>query len=69
MKKSLLVVSLFGVLINGCAGRLVVMKDQNGNVQKCEVSAGQQMAIGLLANAQVKNCIKTWESAGYKRVN
>ena len=67
MKNLILVVTFLGLI--GCAGRLVVMKDQNGNVQKCEVSAGQQMAIGLLANAQVKNCIKTWESAGYKRVN
>ena len=68
MKNLILVVTFLGLV--GCAGRLVVMKDpQNGNVQKCEVSAGQQMAIGLLANAQVKNCIKTWEAAGYKRVN
>ena len=68
MKNLILVVTFLGLV--GCAGRLVVMKDpQNGNVQKCEVSAGQQMALGVLANAQVTNCIKSWEAAGYKRVN
>jgi hypothetical protein len=56
-------------LINGCTGKTVLLKNNKGELAKCEVSATDTMHTGIIGrNWTIDNCIKEYESAGYHRV-
>ena len=63
------IVLIFIFLTAGCSGQMQLLRNDKGDVQKCEVTAAQEMTTGkLLANMQQNRCVKTWEQAGYTKI-
>ncbi len=61
-------VSASSVLIS-CSGKMVLMKSDLGDVQKCEVSAQSEMLTGAwAAGREVDRCVEQWTKAGYKKI-
>lgn len=64
------VILLFALLLSSCAGKLTLMKNSDGDIQKCEVSTMSAMTTGmLLANRDINRCVDNLEKAGYKKIN
>mgnify|MGYP003436132933 CR=1 FL=1 len=57
------------ILISGCAGKVALLKNQEGDVAKCEVSSGDTMLTGvIIRDMTINNCIEEYEKAGYKKI-
>ena len=55
--------------VAGCAGKTVLMRNEAGDIQKCEVSTTGAVLGGVIArDMSLKNCEKEWSAAGYKRI-
>lgn len=51
-----------------CTGRLVLMQNDKGDVQKCEVTANEEIMTGaFMSGRQVDRCVEQWEALGYKK--
>ncbi len=62
------IISIFLLfVIIGCAGgRTVLLKNKKGDIQRCEVSAGDAQRTGVIGrDITINNCIKAYEEAGY----
>ena len=68
MRIAVLIVGL-GVLY-GCAGQVALLKNDKGEIAKCEVTQGEAMWSGvIIRDMTVNNCVAEYEKAGYKRIN
>ena len=64
-----LVIVIVGVLY-GCAGQVALLKNDKGEIAKCEVTQGEAMWSGvIIRDMTVNNCVAEYEKAGYKRIN
>jgi hypothetical protein len=64
------IVVLLALIVSGCAGKTILLKNDKGDVVRCEVSAGDAMSHGIfIRDRTLSNCIKEYEAAGYKRVS
>ena len=62
-------VILSTISIISCTGKMVLMKNNAGDVQRCEVSAQSEMLTGAwAAGREVDRCVEQWTKAGYKKV-
>ncbi|MEE9119423.1 MAG: hypothetical protein V3U02_12630 [Calditrichia bacterium] len=68
MKKLFLIV-LFALVFSAC-GKTIYLKNDSGDLTKCEVSTAKAMMVGAyLRNRELKNCVKEKELQGYKKVD
>lgn len=59
----------FTIVLVGCAGKAVILKNAAGDTQKCEVDAIDESMSGYWATRkEIKACITALEKAGYKKV-
>lgn len=57
------------VMLAGCAGKTVLMRNQAGDVQRCEVSTTGAVLGGIIArDMALKQCEKEFRAAGYSRI-
>jgi len=69
MRLRYLILGIVIILMSGCAKLVLMKNDKTGAVEKCEVSAMSGAVTGMFAsNMTIRNCVKQWEKAGYKRV-
>ncbi|MBL1274495.1 MAG: hypothetical protein COB30_000240 [Ectothiorhodospiraceae bacterium] len=44
------------------------MQNDKGDVQKCEVTANEEMMTGaFMSGLQVDRCVEQWEALGYRK--
>jgi len=68
-KVIILFVLLSSGVLTGCAGKTVLLKNNIGEIEKCEVSTTWPVFARLIARNMAKDdCIKQYEAAGYKRI-
>jgi hypothetical protein len=67
--KHIAIITVF-ILSIGCTGRMNLMQHPTtGDVQKCEVTASQEMATGaFLSGRQQARCVQQWQKLGYVEV-
>lgn len=71
MKKisKLITMLLLILVISGCTGRIVHMKDKRGTHITCEVSTLSTMMTGVLVrNHSIDNCVNQKKVVGFKVV-
>ncbi len=62
-----LVVFAFG--LQGCVAGTVLLKNEKGELVKCEGGTGAALVGGYVGTKlQVNSCVKEYERAGYARV-
>lgn len=64
--------ALFLVLpvLAGCAGRTVLLRNHQGDLQKCEVSAASTYLTGvIIRDMTIKQCVDEYGRAGYQPVS
>lgn len=67
--KSLVPLTVAITLLSGCTGQTVLLKNNNGELAKCEVSAGSAYLTGIIIrDMTIDQCVSEYEKAGYKRV-
>ena len=55
-------------IAESCTGRLILMQNDKGDVQKCEVTANEEMMTGaFMSGLQVDRCVEQWEALGYRK--
>lgn len=65
----LVAIGLVLAVMAGCTGKTVLLKNDAGQVVRCEVGMGAAMIGGaLLRNATIKNCVEQYETAGFKKL-
>ncbi len=63
------IVLLAALIVSGCVGKTVLLRNDKGDLARCEVSGGDAMLQGILIrDATLSNCINQYEAAGYKRI-
>ncbi len=63
------IVVLAALVVSGCVGRTVLLRNDKGELARCEVSGGDAMLQGILIrDATLANCINQYKAAGYTRV-
>ena len=68
-KVIVLFVLLSSGVLTGWAGKTVLLKNNIGEIEKCEVSTTGAVMGGLIArNMAIEDCIEQYEAAGYKRI-
>ena len=56
-------------MLSGCTGQTVLLRNNKGELAKCEVSAGSAMLTGvIIRDMTIDGCVSEYEKAGYKRV-
>lgn len=56
-------------LLTSCTGKMVLMKNDKGDIEKCAVSTGSAMLTGAwAAGRDVDRCVEQWQKAGYKKI-
>ena len=55
--------------LSACTGQVALLKNDRGEIAKCEVSQGEAMWSGVIVrDMTIENCVSEYEKAGYKRV-
>ena len=68
--KSLVLLIIAMAMLGGCTGRTVLLKNDEGRIARCEVSAGETMWTGvIIRDMTIDRCVSEFEKAGYKRVS
>lgn len=64
---------VFGVTLLGivsCSGRVVLLKNEKGEMAKCEVKQGEAMVAGVVnRDLSIEDCVKQYEAAGYRKIS
>lgn len=61
-----LIILVFAV---GCAASPMLLRNEKGEIVKCEPSTGSVLIGGYIGSKiSVKDCVKQYEKAGYKRI-
>lgn len=71
-KKVVIIISaLFTFLVVGCTAKPVLLKNtMTGEIVKCEASTGSVMMGGYIGSKiNVKDCVKAYEKAGYRKID
>lgn len=66
-----LILAVLAVTAIGCvrAPMFVLMRNDQGDLQRCEANAGQAAAWGPYgAKKSIADCVDAYEQAGYRRV-
>ncbi len=64
-----ILIALF-ISLQGCTGKMVMLKNDSGETAKCEVSMASAMMTGvLIRDHTMDECIKEYENKGYSKVN
>jgi hypothetical protein len=64
------IVVLLALIVSGCAGKAILLKNDEGGVVRCEASGHRIAGRGIfIRDRPLSNCIKEYEAAGYKRVS
>lgn len=54
----------------GCAGKTVLMKNDRGDLEKCEVSAASTYLTGIIIrDMTIKQCVAEYQKAGFMPVS
>ncbi|MBI3597634.1 MAG: hypothetical protein HY203_10820 [Nitrospirae bacterium] len=62
-----IVVLMFSMV--GCAASMVLMKNDKGEIARCEPNTGSTIAFGYIGSKMsVNSCVAEYEKLGYKRV-
>jgi uncharacterized membrane protein YeaQ/YmgE (transglycosylase-associated protein family) len=71
MKNCLMLVVVGVALLGlyGCVAGTVLMKNDKGDIARCEAGAAAAIVGGYIGTKyQVNSCVEQYEAAGYKRV-
>lgn len=71
MKRKTSVFTLVVVLLglSGCVAGSVLMRNDKGELVKCEAGTGAAIVGGYVGTKlQVNSCVKEYEAAGYTRI-
>lgn len=69
MKYSIPLTAL-ALLLAGCAAPMVLMKNDKGEMVRCESDAGTTMMGGYIGSKMNRDaCVRQYEAAGYQRVD
>ncbi len=67
VKLTVLGVIFFGVV--GCSGKMVLLKNDKGEMVKGEVTQNEAMVAGVInRDLSIEDCVKQYEAAGYRKV-
>lgn len=62
-------IALLAFSMVGCAASMVLMKNDKGEIARCEPNTGATIAFGYLGSKRsVDSCVTEYEKLGYKRV-
>lgn len=66
---ALIVAAICGLLLSGCTGKTVLLKNDRGDLQKCEVGAGSTYLTGvIIRDMTIDQCVSEYRKAGYAPV-
>jgi hypothetical protein len=66
----LTIFSMLLLSIGGCSGRVVLLKNEQGELAKCEVKQGEAMIAGVInRDLSIEDGVKQYEAAGYKKIS
>ena len=70
MTMSSLTLSILALaLLSGCGGQVILLKNDKGEIAKCEVSQSVAMWFGVIArDIRLNDCAANYEKAGYQRI-
>lgn len=68
--KTLILTMIFCILLIGCAGRTVLLVNEEGELARCEYTATDAF-FGTFVGGyiQIQNCIEEYERVGYKPID
>jgi hypothetical protein len=56
------------LVLSGCAAGMVLMKNDKGDLVRCEPSTGATLAFGYLGSKHsVNSCVEEYEKVGYRK--
>lgn len=57
-------------VLSGCSGKIVVLKNDQGETVKCEVSQSVALWFGVVArDLTLDDCVAKYEKAGFKKIS
>ena len=68
--KILLLLTVAIAMLSGCTSRTVLLRNNKGEIRKCEVSTGTTLWTGvIIRDMTIDACDSQYDQAGYKRVD
>lgn len=65
----ILVALLASAMLAGCVAPLVLLRNDKGEIVRCEANAGAAMMGGYIGSkASVDACVEAYEKVGYRRI-
>lgn len=56
-------------MLSGCTGQTALLRNDRGELAKCEVTQGEAMWSGVIVRDMTLNkCVEEYEKAGFKRI-
>jgi hypothetical protein len=67
IRRASIAIAMFALY--GCTGQVALLKNEKGELARCEVTQGEAMWSGVIVrDMTLQNCVSAYEKAGYKRL-